>query len=109
MDPLHLDIDTIIPIGLIVNELITNAMKYAFAENHRGFIKISLKDYEDHLEIKVSDSGKGLPEGFKIDEINSLGFRLVRTFSDKLNADVYIEESNRGTSIKLLIPLKKAS
>jgi two-component system, sensor histidine kinase PdtaS len=59
MEPLDLDIDRAIPIGLIINELLTNALKYAFPDKRNGQIKISLKEIQGLLQLKVSDNGIG--------------------------------------------------
>jgi two-component sensor histidine kinase/tetratricopeptide (TPR) repeat protein len=77
LDDIFLDIDKLIPCGLILNELITNSIKYAFQENQEGIIKIwaSLQGNMCHLEI--SDNGIGLPEGFQTQKLKSLGLRLV--------------------------------
>ncbi|WP_271424353.1 ATP-binding protein [Aequorivita sinensis] len=56
MDDLNLDVDTAVPIGLIVNELLTNALKYAFPEGTKGKIKISLNKQNEALFLKVSDN-----------------------------------------------------
>ncbi|MBU2926971.1 histidine kinase dimerization/phosphoacceptor domain -containing protein [Winogradskyella psychrotolerans] len=104
VDTIKLDIDTIIPLGLVINELISNALKYAFTEQDSGTIDIHLKHKNNSLTLVVTDNGKGLPEGFDINQISSLGFRLIKAFSDKLKADLRINSSKQGTEIHLDIP-----
>jgi PAS domain S-box-containing protein len=71
-------IDTAIPVGLIINELITNALKYAFPGNRRGEIKITLfRTEKNELVIEVSDNGAGLPKGFDLQKDSHLGIGLV--------------------------------
>ncbi|HLV92463.1 MAG TPA: sensor histidine kinase [Aequorivita sp.] len=104
VDPIKLDIDTIIPLGLVINELISNALKYAFTNKSSGTIDILLKSVNDTLVLSVSDNGQGLPENFSVDEVSSLGFRLIKAFSDKLKSELDISSSKEGTKISLIIP-----
>ena len=80
---IELDIDTAIPIGLILNELITNAYKYAFT-NKTGIITISIKQNVHDYELEVHDNGTGLPADFNMSTANSIGLRLVSRFSRQL-------------------------
>jgi two-component sensor histidine kinase len=107
VEPIKLDIDTIIPLGLVINELISNALKYAFTTKTSGTISIHLKSNNSTLNLSVTDNGMGLPKDFNIDTIPSLGFRLIKAFSDKLKAQLDINSSDKGTSISLVIPNKK--
>ena len=104
VDPIKLDIDTIIPLGLVINELISNALKYAFTNKSFGTIDIVLKSVNDTLVLSVSDNGQGLPENFSVDEVSSLGYRLIKAFSDKLKSELDISSSEEGTKISLIIP-----
>ncbi len=106
IDPVQLDVDVVIPLGLILNEIITNCLKYAFDGQEDGLIYMSLKDQENGLLLTVSDNGKGLPPGFDPDELNSLGFRLIKAFAQKLEADLSIT-SESGTQVSILIPQHK--
>ena len=84
-----LDIDTSIPLGLILNELISNAYKYAFQEKENGEITIDLKEKEDgEFELIVKDNGIGLPNHFDINTAKSLGLRLVRRLCKQLYGSV---------------------
>lgn len=102
--PIKLDVDTIIPLGLVINELISNALKYAFTEQDSGRIDIQLSFTKATLTLSVADNGKGLPENFNIEQISSLGFRLIKAFSDKLKAQLRIDSSKKGTKISVVIP-----
>lgn len=73
--PLH--IDKLVPCGLILNELVTNAMKHAFSEQERGVIHVDCRPVNNNCILTISDNGKGLPEEFKIEKSKSLGLRLV--------------------------------
>lgn len=92
--------DTINPIGLIINELVTNSIKYAFPENEEGAITIELSMKGDHLALNVSDNGIGIDHESL--EGSSFGHSLLHSLSKKLNADIDITNNN-GTHIKLKI------
>ena len=103
---MKLDVDTVIPLGLILNELISNSLKYAFEDEERGKISISLKKKEEAIELQVSDNGVGLPESFSIETLDSLGFKLIKSFTDKLKAKLDVS-SLEGTRVNMLIPITK--
>jgi len=73
-----------IPIALIVNELITNAFKYAFKELLKGTINVKLKCIENQVELSISDSGNGIDKEFNISKSSSLGFKLITIFTKQL-------------------------
>ena len=100
IEKLMLDIDTLIPIGLILNELISNSLKYAFP-NGEGNLTLSLTENQNTLEMKVKDDGPGLSEK-AIKESNSYGWKMINSLSRKLKADISID-SNNGTEIMLKI------
>lgn len=105
-DQVLLSIDTSIPLGLILNELCTNAMKYAFSENRTGNINISLKHLtENRLQVLVTDDGIGIPEEFDFENASSsLGLQLVQLLSEQISAELTIQRRN-PTSFSLIIPL----
>ena len=107
VDSIKLDVDSIIPIGLILNELISNALKYAFDNDHSGTIGVSLKERNDGIRLEVSDDGLGLPDTFSIENSKGLGYRLIIAFAEKLKAHLSIEDLPRGTSVSMLIPYPK--
>lgn len=109
VDLVKVEVDTIIPLGLVINELISNALKYAFTNKTSGEISINMKLIGTTLTLAVADNGKGLPEGFSVENTVSLGFRLIKAFSDKLKAKLDIHSSDKGTRIALQIPNIKAS
>jgi two-component system, sensor histidine kinase PdtaS len=88
---LKLDIDTAIPLGLILNELITNAYKYAFNGVSEGTLHVDLKLDEAHYyHLRISDSGQGLPANFSEANLNSLGLKLVRMLIEQLDGSLTI-------------------
>ena len=85
----HFDIDTAVPLGLILNELISNAFKYAFPDREQGEIMVSIQEVEKGKhELVVADSGIGLPEEFDFKSTKTLGLRLVRRLAKQLYGSV---------------------
>jgi len=80
--PISFGIDTAIPCGLIVNELVTNSLKYAFPEGKGGEIRISLCKNAETFELNVSDNGIGIPEDLDYRHTESLGLRLIINLSE---------------------------
>jgi PAS domain S-box-containing protein len=93
------------PLGLIVNELITNSLKYAFPDDKKGEVKISLWKSEDQIKLEYSDDGIGLPQDFDIQKnSDSLGLKLIKMLAeDQLGGSIDME-SNNGT--KFIIKFK---
>jgi PAS domain S-box-containing protein len=88
---LVLDIDTIIPCGLIVNELISNAIKYAFTFQKKGEIYIQARsDDSQSLILIVSDNGKGLPVDFELENSRTLGLKLVKSLTNQLRGTIQV-------------------
>lgn len=99
IDDIYLDVDTIIPIGLIINELITNALKYAFDGQESGNIKISFSEKNNRLLLDVQDDGRGINiSGFKKE--SSFGNKLINTLTEQLEGTLQIEGKD-GTHIHL--------
>jgi two-component sensor histidine kinase len=75
-----------IPLGLIINELISNSLKYAFYEGQRGTLFISLKEKENCLHLIVRDNGKGFPGDTSLHQKQTFGLQLISAFAQKLKA-----------------------
>ncbi len=89
------------PIGLIVNELITNSFKYAFPDNQESEIKISLQKTEDRIELEYADNGIGIPEGFDWKNTKSMGLNLVKMLAEnQLDGSIDMENTN-GTKFTI--------
>lgn len=105
-DEIHLGIDQAIPCGLIVNELITNALKYAFPNNDdNGVIRICLRHGPgDMISIIVSDNGIGLPAAIDIPAISTLGLQLVNVLVQQIHGTLAIDRSS-GTTWTISFPI----
>jgi two-component sensor histidine kinase len=105
----RLNISQAIPCGLVINELISNALKYAFPENRSGEVRIeAFKDNSDHLIVKVSDNGIGLPADFDIYNTATLGLSLVSGLVEKqLEGSLNVDRS-RGTSFRIAFLCKSS-
>ena len=98
LDAAEVSIETALPIGLITNELLTNAYKYAFPGSMNGEIEIHLKqDADEMFTLTVSDNGIGLPDSFTLDSENSLGMFIVRLLVEQLDGALEIDRE-QGTS-----------
>ncbi len=106
LEPVLLDITKAVPCGIVVNELVTNAQKHAFAEKKEGTITLSLKKTNDHyIELSVEDDGKGLPQDFILDQAESLGLSLLKILS--IQIDGVIEySSTSGTKFTVRFPIE---
>lgn len=91
-------------IGLIINELLTNSLKYAFDENTEGVINISLQNLDTKAVLQVCDNGKGLPESFNLEGSSGMGLELVKMLTDQLSGTLEITSKN-GTTFKIVIPI----
>lgn len=99
VDEIYLDIDKIIPLGLIVNELITNSLKYAFDPGKEGLVSLSLKGCDSSLVLTISDNGNGIPENVDIFSTTSLGMQLVTTLTEQLKGKLEIDRCAGTTFI----------
>ena len=96
-DAVEIDIDTAIPLGLIANELIVNACKYAFHPSGNGELLVSLsRDISNKLMFRVKDNGKGMPADFRIDKTDTLGLKLVSLLVRQLKGDIRYN-NHKGT------------
>ena len=102
VEKLNLDVDTTIPLGLIINELISNTLKYAFPEDRTGQLSISLKQSESCLMLLVKDNGVGLPKDLNWKESPSFGLKLVSALAEKLKASLEIN-NEKGTIVSMII------
>jgi PAS domain S-box-containing protein len=101
-----LDIDTAVPLGLILNELLTNSLKYAFPtkntlnDGRMGNITVGLFKNKQKYILSVEDDGVGFPEDTNIEDNNSLGLQLIKTLTNQIDGKIILNQNN-GTSFKV--------
>ncbi|MCX7787527.1 MAG: PAS domain S-box protein [Spirochaetes bacterium] len=101
--PIEVDPKTLSTLGLIINELITNSMKYAFTDQESGSISIEIGSGEDGLRIRYEDDGAGLPKGFTLEQSEGFGLQLVTLLTEQLGGIFQIEKS-KGACFVFQIP-----
>jgi len=104
LEEIHLDLRRTVPLGLILNELITNVLKYAYPKGHSGIIRIDMHKDADIITVKVADNGIGLPEGFSITKTDTMGLSLVKMLVDQIGGNLKVESSS-GTKITISFKL----
>ncbi|RPJ73203.1 MAG: sensor histidine kinase, partial [Alphaproteobacteria bacterium] len=111
------DMDIAVPLGMIVNELVSNSLKHAFIERDEGKIRIKLyrEEYTEfesedcessNFVLTISDNGVGIPENLDIEDIDSLGMQLVTTLVDQLDGEFELKRNN-GTEFTIKFKVKE--
>ncbi len=108
IESINMDTDKAISLGLIVNELLTNTLKYAFNDGEKGTVEIVVKLEKGLLHLSIADNGKGLPANFEIDKLTSLGFKIVRSMAMKLKANLQAQNNN-GAVVQLNMPYERVA
>jgi two-component sensor histidine kinase len=105
-EPIEIATDRAIPLALVVNELVTNAIKYAYPDTQRCRVLVSLRRADDDgIVLSIEDEGVGLPAGFAVTSSKGLGMRIVAAFAQQLGADLQVRPRDPGTAFVLLLPL----
>jgi PAS domain S-box-containing protein len=106
VDHINITLDMAIPIGLIINELVTNSLKHAFAGRPQGKLTISLHLREEHrVHLTISDDGVGLPSDYSERSMTTLGTQLVKVLVGQLGGEMTVESSN-GAKFIISFPEK---
>lgn len=104
---IYLEADRMIPIGLIVNEAVSNSFKYAFPDR-KGIVTITFSASKSHYCLKITDNGVGLPKEVQTHTFESLGIQLIGALSDQLSAELKIlRENGLGYELKFKIENEK--
>lgn len=90
VDPIFLEIDKAVPIGLILSELISNSLKHAFSDTDNGIISISVRENDKTVKLNYADTGRGLPENFNIKDQESLGFTVIQALTEQIDGSLTI-------------------
>ncbi|NWF89008.1 MAG: PAS domain S-box protein [Ignavibacteriaceae bacterium] len=105
IEDIYLDLDQSLTLGFIVNELVSNSLKYAFPNGLEGQIKISLKSSDKQNILKVYDNGVGISSEIELGKTNTLGLQLVQMFCEQISGTVTLR---RGEGTEFLISFAKA-
>ncbi len=100
MESFDLDMEQAIPLGLIINELVNNTIKYAFPNNNKGNLYVGFKKNGNHYTFTFEDDGIGLPDNFDLNNLTSLGLIVVQNLTLQINGTLSIKECN-GTGFKI--------
>jgi two-component sensor histidine kinase len=100
---IHLDVETVVPLGLVINELVTNSLRYAFTGDSKGVIEIELSGINDVLVLVVKDNGIGISDPDHIIEGDSFGYSFINVFANKLDADLSLEG---GEGAKVILKIR---
>jgi two-component sensor histidine kinase len=97
---IYFDVDKMVPLGLILNEIISNSLKYAFPEK-KGIIKISLNVEDNKYVLRISDNGKGLKHDFDFEKDSHLGMKLIHMLVEQLAGEMQLEKKE-GVSYRVV-------
>jgi PAS domain S-box-containing protein len=100
IDDIKLNIETSVPCGLIITELVSNSLKYAFPDLSEGVLNISLKIIDDYYELCIGDNGVGIPENIDFYNTDSLGLQLVNSLTDQIDGEIEFDRIN-GTKFTI--------
>ncbi len=103
--PVNLQVETekLFPVGLIINEFITNSYKYAFEAQQQGIVQISVKETAKEYQLHLADNGKGLPKDFNIAKLTSFGMEVIQLLSKQLQGTFELNGTN-GVQININFP-----
>ncbi|MDJ1483024.1 histidine kinase dimerization/phosphoacceptor domain -containing protein [Cytophagaceae bacterium YF14B1] len=106
-DSIQIDVVQAVPLGLIVNEAVTNTIKYAFPDQKRGEVRISLKTTSLSLcQLTIKDNGIGLPAGLDIENTESLGMSLMRGLTQQLGGTFQVNSQN-GVALQITFEINR--
>ena len=105
IEDIQLDVDTVVPLGLIANELITNSLKYAYDDIEDCKLDFSIKEADGMIRLIVKDNGQGIKFTVLPEKSNSMGIQLIKSFANKIKAKVDIDNF-KGTEFKLTFDRK---
>ena len=101
IDDMEFNIETAVPCGLIISELVSNSLKYAFPEGKKGEVHISLKKHNEKNYLIISDNGIGFPNELDFRNTKSLGLQLVNSLTSQIDGEIKLDRSH-GTEFKII-------
>lgn len=101
MEDVEFNMETAIPLGLILNELVVNSLKYAFPDGNKGSITIQLVTEDGKYILTVTDDGVGFPEDIDFETIDSLGLKLVKNLVHQIDGEIKLDRTH-GTEYKII-------
>jgi two-component sensor histidine kinase len=105
---IFLSIETAVPCGLVVNELLSNALKHAFPSGRGGSIRVQLDKQDDgSIALRLRDDGIGLPPAFDLDRTETLGLRLVQGLVQQIDGTIIIERPEAGAAFSVVFPAER--
>jgi PAS domain S-box-containing protein len=104
VESLFLDINTTVPLGLIVNELISNCLKHGFPDGRRGEIDVDLHSKDNYYELKVKDNGIGFPKDLNYENTDSLGLQMIVSLTDQIDGNIKL---NNTVGTEFIITFKE--
>ncbi|TGL84847.1 PAS domain S-box protein [Leptospira congkakensis] len=102
LEEIRLDLKRTLPLGLILNELLTNALKYAYPSEKGGDVRIHLSRSNENIILSVGDDGEGLPDSVNIEKGNHFGYELIRSLTSQLKG-VFSSVSKKGGGLNIMI------
>jgi PAS domain S-box-containing protein len=106
LEDIDLAIDKVITLGLITNELVTNALKYAFEGPGSSLLFVSMEQKDDGITVVIADNGPGLPVDFDMKRSASLGYRMIHVLARQLSGSVETSNAPEGFSVFIRFPLQ---
>lgn len=107
-DLVQLNINQAVPVGLIINEIMANAIEHGFKEKSTGTITIAVHEIEDKVQIQISDDGGGLPADVDFTSSDSTGSAIVSALIQQIDGDLTVE-NDRGLNVKIVFQKSDAS
>ncbi len=101
IDDVKLNIETSVPLGLIITELVSNCLKYAFPDSKKGTLYVSLKDLGENYELIIKDDGIGFPDTIDFKNTDSLGLQLVNSLTDQIDGEIELNNDS-GTEFRIV-------
>ncbi|TGK89389.1 response regulator [Leptospira bourretii] len=109
LEEIRLDLKRTLPLGLILNELLTNALKYAYPNEKGGDVRIHLSRSSENIILSVGDDGEGLPDSVNIEKGNHFGYELIRSLTSQLKGVLSsVSKKGEGLNIMISFPLHQS-